>query len=221
MKHYQSSFSRFHFRISQLICFLLLVSAFFFIAPASVNAEAAILQSQSYQDLAQAIQQTKDPSRLLELKNLEQAIVNSGDRAQISNQSNHNLGFFSRYKKDPVDAPANFYVLSPGHQSDDDQILLALYVPANVSLSWGEQGRIDAATQPRLVRILDGEQLLISSSVAATDPDPSQVEVSLENDDYQFNLPVFTVENSLPGIASLPNFSQETLDLEPETAPLD
>lgn len=168
-----------------------------------------------------AIEKTKDPERLLELQALQQAVASSDDRAQITNETGHNLGFFSRSKKDPADALPTFYVLAPGHQSDDDEILLALFVPADVDLSWGDQGHQDSASQSRVARVLEGEQLVVSSGLTSTDLDSTLAVDQPGSDDYHLNLPIFTIDKNLTGVASLPALSQEALDLEPETAPLD
>lgn len=210
-------FLRFSTWLSTLV---VLVSTLVGVTPLHADA-GSYLTSPAYQDLTQAIQQTKDPARLAELQALEQVMATAGDRAQLTNDTSHNIGVFSRYKKDPVDADATFYVLGPGHQTDDDQILLAFYLPEDVSLTWGDNGHIDAARHPRLARILDGEQLVISSldpaSASASDPTTDAPQpVS-----YQLNLPAFSVASRQPGIASLPALSQDALDLELETAPLD
>jgi len=172
----------------------------------------SFLSSQSYADLQAAIASTKDPQRLAELQQLQEAVAASGDRAQISNETSHNLGVFARYKKEPIGSPASFYVLGPGHQSDDDYELLALLVPPQVSLNWGEAGQLDGAPEPRLARILEGEQLEITEAVKPL-PEGSS--------GYQLNLPAFTVNNSLDLVAEVPSLSQLDLDQAVETAPLD
>jgi hypothetical protein len=160
----------------------------------------AFLSSQSYADLQAAIASTKDPHRLAELQQLQEAVAASSDRAQISNGTSHNLGVFARYKKEPIGSPASFYVL------------VALLVPPQVSLQWGEAEQLDGAPRPRLARILEGEQLEI------TDPATALPEGS---SGYQLNLPAFTVNNSLDLVAEVPSLSQLDLDQAIETAPLD
>lgn len=171
----------------------------------------AFLNSQSYADLQAAIASTKDPHRLAELQQLQEAVAASSDRAQISNGTSHNLGVFARYKKEPIDSPASFYVLSPGHQTDDDYELVALLVPPQVSINWGEAEQLDAAPEPRLARILEGEHLAI------TDPATALSEAS----GYQLSLPMFTVNSTLDLVAEVPSLSQLDLDQAVETAPLD
>lgn len=171
-----------------------------------------VVDTPSFADLQTAIASTKDPTRLSELQQLADAVGTSDDRAQITNTTSHNLGVFARYKKDPANSPADFYVLAPNHQTDDDYELVALLVPPQVALTWGESGEVAAAAKPRLLRILDGEQLELS------DPETATVEGAIT---YALSLPAFNVTNSLDGVAEIPLLSQGELDLAPETAPLD
>lgn len=194
-----------------LLAFVFSLISLCFGAPALADA-GAFLNSASYADLEAAIASTKDSTRLAELQEIEAAIAESDDRAQLSNSSSHNIGVFARYKKDPAETPASFYVLGPNHQTDDDYELVALLVPPQVSLSWGDGGKVAADQKPRLARILEGEQLELS------DPAESQDDAQTA---YALNLPAFTVTNTLAGVAELPALSQAELDLAPETAPLD
>lgn len=146
--------------------------------------------------------------RLADLQLLEQTIANSDDRAQISNESSHSVGIFARYKKELPSQAANFYVLAPGNSTDDDYNVVGLYVPANVNLSWGENGKAAAAQAPRVARVLDGEVLSVTDN-------PEQA------DTYSLSLPAFSVAAQVKGLASLPNLDQSKLDLERETAPVD
>lgn len=150
--------------------------------------------------------------RLVDLQQLEAAIANANDRATISNSSAHNLGIFARYKKEPADQPASFYVLGPGHQSDDDYEALALYVPPQIDLSWGEQAGQPGVPSPRVVRVLPGEELEVAEGVEAT---------VAEFTTYQLSLPAFALETQDAQLASIPRLSQEDLDAQAETAPVD
>jgi hypothetical protein len=180
---------------------------------ASAHADAgSFLSSTSYADLQSALEQTRDPQRLADLEQLSQAVATSSDRAQLTNASSHNVGVFARYKKEPADAAASFYVLAPGHATDDDYALIALLLPPQVGVSWGDQGNIAAASTPRLLPILEGEQLNLS------DPTTAGADGAVT---YQLNLPGFGVDRTLAGISELPDLNQSELDQQPETAPLD
>ncbi len=133
-------------------------------APAQASSAGRYLSSDSYQELASAIKTTTDKERLADLQVLEQAVASSSDRAQVSNKSSHSVGVFARYKKLPATQPASFYVLGPGHKTDDDFELVGVYVPADVSLGWGSGG-VKAGSSPRVARILEGQQLKISDPV--------------------------------------------------------
>ncbi|KEF42588.1 MAG: hypothetical protein ER33_04815 [Cyanobium sp. CACIAM 14] len=182
------------------------------VAPALADA-GRFLTSESYAELQASLEQTSDPQRLAELQQLQAAIASSDDRAQLSNRSSHNLGIFARYKKDPATTPARFYVLGPGHETDDDYEPVGLLVPPEVSLSWSDSGEVSAAAAPRVLRVLEGEQLeLTDAAPEAEAPDAVA---------YQLSLPAYSVETGLPSIAALPALNQNQLDQEPETAPLD
>ena len=199
-------------RLRQLVLGLLLaLIGLLPVAPAHAD-PGAYLSSTSYADLQSALQQTRDPQRQAELEQLSQAVAASDDRAQLSNASSHSVGVFARYKKESADAAASFYVLAPGHETDDDYELVALLVPPQVSVSWGEQGSIAAASTPRVLRILEGEQLDLS------DPAAAEADGAVT---YQLNLPAFSVDNTLAGLTEIPGLSQSELDQQPETAPLD
>jgi hypothetical protein len=103
-------------------------------------------------------------------------------------------------------------VLGPGHQTDDDYELVALLVPPQVSLNWGEAEQLDGAPTARLVRILEGEQLKITDPAAALPEGGSG---------YRLSLPAFTVNSTLDLVAEVPSLSQLDLDQAIETAPLD
>jgi hypothetical protein len=196
---------------SFLLALALAVVGLGFGSPVLADA-GAFLNSQSYGDLEAAIASTKDPQRLAELQQLQEAVAASGDRAQITNGTSHNLGVFARYKKEPIGNPASFYVLAPGHQTDDDYELVALLVPPEVSLTWGEAEQLDGAPTARLARILEGEQLDITDPAAA---------VPEAGSGYRLSLPAFTVYSTLDLVAEVPSLSQLDLDQAIETAPLD
>lgn len=194
---------------------------FFWLPVRPALAESLITrETPGYQQLSQEISslQAKGSSlstlqgkRLSELQVLESAIADSNDRATISNNSQHNLGFFARYKKELSDQSASFYVLAPGHDSDDDYEVVAFYLPPQVSLDW--QGSSTSATaSPRLVRVLSGESLTITDL-------PDQVESTQVT--YQLSLPAFSVDTRNSDVAQVPDLGQDQLDALPETAPVD
>lgn len=179
-----------------------------------VRAEAGPdLNTATTAELQASLEQARDPQRLADLQALQQAIAASDDRAQLSNQTSHNIGVFARYKKDVPDTPGQFYVLGPGHQTDDDYDVIGLLVPSQVTLTWGDAGESRSASVSRVLRVLEGEQLEVSEPASA---DPSADAVI-----YQLSLPAFSVETSLASIAALPAMTQEQLDQGLETAPLD
>jgi hypothetical protein len=149
--------------------------------------------------------------RLSDLQALEAAIVDSNDRASISNATQHNLGIFARSKKESADQPASFYVLGPDHESDDDFEVVALYLPPQVSLEWQDSSTASAASS-RLVRVLSGEDLEVSEQSADANSD---VVV------YRLSLPAFSVDTRNSDVAELPGFTQQQLDAQSETAPVD
>ncbi len=197
-------------------------------APARASSVGRYVSSDSYQELAAALKTTTDQQRLADLQALEQAVASSSDRAQLSNTSSHSLGVFARYKKLPATQPASFYVLGPGHRTDDDFELVGLYVPAAVSLDWG-RGGVKATSSPRVARILEGQQLTISDPVLdASQPDGAAAPAAqgpnapvAEAVSYALSLPVFAVTAKVTGGPDLPALTQDQLDLEPETAPVD
>ena len=197
---------------------LLALVGFVGVAPTPAAAESMITrETPGYQQLSQEISalqskgqalSSSQAQRLDDLQQLELAIADSNDRATVSNGSTHNLGLFARYKKEPADQPASFYVLAPGHDSDDDYEVIALYVPAQVGLAWEGAAAPAPASSPRLLRVLPGEQLAVS--------DPATDALA-----YQLNLPAFAIDTQNAEVAALPSFNQEQLDAELETAPVD
>jgi hypothetical protein len=201
---------------------------------AELSAELASLQpdpAATKSPLTAAQQQ-----RLADLQALERQIARSDDRAQLRNRTSHNLGLFARSKKESADQPPSFFVLAPGHSSDDDVDLVALLIPSGVSLAWGEGGAAAAiSTGPRVVRVLEGQQLAVrdpavpAESSAAVSPAaaamPAPVAGAKVADaaplTYQLSQPPFQVLARWDALPTLPDLSQAALDQEPETAPLD
>ena len=155
----------------------------------------------------------------------------------MRNRTGHNLGLFARYKKDPAGQPPTFYVLAPGHSTDDDFDLVALLIPSGVSLGWGEAGVSAAISSgPRVVRVLEGQQLAVrepaalaavgagagqqaASATAAAPADGKSVDPATTT--YQLSQPPFQVLARWDPQSKLPEWSQLALDQERETAPLD
>lgn len=78
---------------------------------------------------------TQQAKRLADLSRLETAIDDTSNRPTIDNNTAHNLGVFVRAKRQAAEQPASF-VLAAGHETDDDVETIALFVPANVPVSW-------------------------------------------------------------------------------------
>lgn len=166
-------------------------------------------------------------ARLEDLNQLATAIRRSDDRAQLRNASSHNIGLFLRYKKDPPEAVASLQVLAPAQDSDDDFELLGIYVPAGVTLQWGQEGQPPSgaapASGPRVARVLTGQQLRLADAPLATAP--AGVGSSQDTDvGYNLNLPIFALlEPEAAGTiaAEVPNLSQAELDAQRANAPTD
>jgi hypothetical protein len=138
-------------------------------------------------------------------------------RAQLRNDSSHNVGVFLHFKKDPPDSPAPVAVLAPGHETDDDFDLVGLYLPADVALNW-DAGGSPASAAPRLALVLDGQQLRLSDPI--TDP----AEPAVAEPAYRLNLPLADLLDDKAAsslTAELPTLSQADLDAQPESAPTD
>lgn len=138
-------------------------------------------------------------------------------RAQLRNDSSHNVGVFLHFKKDPPERLAPFVVLAPGHETDDDFNLVGLYLPADVALNW-EAGGAPASAAPRLARVPDGQQLLLSDPIADA-AEPVAAEPA-----YRLNLPLADLLDGRAAAAltaELPALSQADLDAQPESAPTD
>lgn len=178
------------------------------------------------QELAKPIVRGQDPSasqnqRLADLLRLEAAIADSNDRATVSNDTSHSLGIYARYKKQPVDQPASFYVLAPGHSSDDDYEAVALYLPAGVALAWEGKGAVVAGNSPRVVKLLPGEELQVSEQVSEQSSADGLDGPANDQVTYQLSLPAFAIESQTSDLVARPVFSQQELDAQPESAPLD
>lgn len=155
----------------------------------------------------QGIYSVQQARRLADLSRLETAINGSNDLPTVENNSSHSLGVFVRAKRQSADQPANFVVLAPGHETDDDFATIALFVPANVPLSWPGRLPETGSTLARVVPLLPGEALQVN------DPETST--------GYLLNLPAFTLEGESADLGALPAFNQQELDAQPETAPVD
>ncbi len=145
--------------------------------------------------------------RLADLSRLDTAITDPSDRPTIANGTSHQLGIFVRSKRQPADEPATFVVLGSGHETDDDVETTALFIPANVPLSWPGRPAETGATPSRVVRLLPGQELQVSDSPGSSG--------------YRLNLPAFAVDIKGADLAVLPSLSQSELDAQPETAPVD
>ncbi|MFM7265607.1 MAG: hypothetical protein ACKOZW_08495 [Cyanobium sp.] len=166
-------------------------------------------------------------ARLEDLKQLAAAIARSDDRAQLRNDSTHNIGLFLRYKKDPPGAKAALQILGPSQEIDDDFELVGLYVPAGVTLAWDQDrqppGGAAAAPGPRVARVLEGQRLHLADVPAAPEtPDAKTLPDAAVG--YSLNLPIFALLE--PGaaaalVADIPNLSQVELDGQRPNAPTD
>lgn len=155
-------------------------------------------------------------SRLEDLNQLALAIRRSDGRAQLRNDSTHNIGLYLRYKKDPPNTPAPLRVLGPDQESDDDYELVAFYVPEGVTLQWGQRV-LAAAPGPLLARVLEGQRLRLGDGVVDAVNGESRI-------GYTLNLPVFSLlqsDASSAVAADVPSLSQADLDAQIPDAPTD
>lgn len=223
--------------LRSLAC-LLLTAALASILAAPVHADAGrFLAAPSTTELQAEIDSltaagTGQPSpaqkaRLEDLNQLASAIRRSDDRAQLRNASSHNIGLFLRYKKDPPESAASLQILGPAQESDDDFELLGIYVPAGVTLQWGQEAQPPSgagpAAGPRVARVLAGQQLRLAD--APVTPESPGVGSSQEASvGYSLNLPIFALlepEAAASITAEVPNLSQAELDAQPANAPTD
>jgi hypothetical protein len=176
------------------------------------GAESSALVQQFQKELTslqtqQGIYTVQQARRLADLSRLETAIASSNDRPTVENNTSHSLGVFVRSKRQNTDQPATFVVLGPGHETDDDFASLALFIPANVPVSWPGRQPETGTTPARVVPLLPGEALEVNDTETRTG--------------YQFNLPAFALESESSELGALPTFSQQELDAQPESAPID
>lgn len=162
------------------------------------------LDSLQNQQGAYSVQQAR---RLADLSRLDTAISGSDERPTVANNSSHNLGVFVRAKRQNADQPATFVVLGPGHETDDDFATLALFVPANVPLRWPGHQSETGASPAQVVTLLPGEALEVNDPEAGAG--------------YALSLPAFTLGSESADLGALPGFTQQELDAQPETAPVD
>lgn len=145
-------------------------------------------------------------------------------RSQVCNDSSHNLAVLTLYKKAQPGTAASLGVLAPGHETDDDYSVVALVVPPEVSLQWGEAGQEAADTTGRLLPLPEGTALRVSDptpEAAAASGDTPQASAEPGPVAYALNLPPVALERSLPDGSTAPALSQADLDAEAESAPLD
>ena len=247
----------------QKVCLsLLLLASFLLMDPQQVRADAGrFLSGADYAELKSELASLQpltaegqkklsavQQQRLADLQVLERSIARSDDRAQLTNKTTHNLGLYARYKKEPIDSAPQFYVLAPGHQSDDDFDFVALLVPQGVSLAWGDKGfEVASSNGPRLIRILEGQALSIRDGsdqvqIATTtpsvqvgtvrsitpnskSPNSKSANSGSPNSEpavsYKLSQPPFQVVDKWEPALVLPALSQTALDQEIENAPLD
>jgi hypothetical protein len=161
--------------------------------------------------------------RLADLTVLEQAIAASDDRSQVRNTSSHNLGVLTLSKKARPGTAASLGVLAPGHDTDDDFSVVALVVPAGVSLQWGETGQAAAEASGRLLRLPEGAVLRVGDPASDAADGTGDTEASGQADPvaYALNLPPFALQASLSDGEEAPALSQADLDAQAESAPVD
>ncbi|MFN9548139.1 MAG: hypothetical protein ACK6AD_13930 [Cyanobacteriota bacterium] len=145
--------------------------------------------------------------RLADLSRLETAIDDPRQQPTVDNATAHNLGVFVRAKRQAPEQPATFAVLAAGHQTDDDVETVALFLPANVTVSWPGRPAESGATPARVVRLLPGQALRVRQAEGGTG--------------YLLDLPAFSLETDSAELTALPSLRQEDIDTQPETAPVD
>ncbi len=160
--------------VSTILLVLLLTIS----APGSALADTNTNQQNALSELEDALARSPALDRQADLNRLKEAIEASSDRAQISNESSHQVGLFARYKKSDPQQAAAFYVLAPGHQTDDDFEAVALLIPPAVALDW-TTNRVPADTSAaRLLTILPASSSLSAiptlGRVKRPNPQPNQ-----------------------------------------------
>ncbi|MEB3318010.1 MAG: hypothetical protein VKO39_07715 [Cyanobacteriota bacterium] len=149
----------------------------------------------------------RQAQRLADLSRLETAIDDPSKPATVVNNTSHNLGVFVRSHRQDPQRPATFAVLAPGHETDDDEEIVALFLPAGVPVSWPGHHADSLANAARVARLLPGQALRVSDAEGAQG--------------YGMNLPAFALETESADLVALPAFSQNDLDAQSETAPVD
>jgi hypothetical protein len=178
-----------------------------------VSAESASALVQQFQKELTSLQTqqgtytVQQARRLADLSRLETAISSSNNRPTVENNTSHSLGVFVRSQRQNADQPTTFVVLGPGHETDDDFASIALFIPANVPVSWSGHQPETGTTPARVVPLLPGEALDVSDTNLSTG--------------YQINLPAFALESESSVLGTLPTLSQQELDAQPESAPID
>lgn len=150
---------------------------------------------------------TQQAKRLADLSRLETAIDDTSNRPTVDNATAHNLGVFVRGKRQAAEQPASFAVLAAGHETDDEVETIALFIPANVPVSWPGRPAESGATPARVARLLPGQELQVRDGEGETG--------------YRLNLPAFALETESTDLTALPALGQGELDAQPETAPVD
>jgi hypothetical protein len=195
------------------------------------------LGSASYAELSQELQALQGPDggpapalsvaqqqRLADLTLLERAIAASDERSQVHNASSHNLAVLTLSKKALPGTAASLGVLAPGHETDDDFSVVALVVPPDVSLQWGEAGEAAAQASGRLLRLPEGAVLRVGDpapEATVATGDGSQASGEPGPVAYALSLPPFALQRTLPDGSEAPALSQAELDAQPESAPVD
>lgn len=192
-----------------------LIALFLPLAPAHADTPASAL-SPLVQELRneleslqtqQGIYTVSQARRLADLSRLDTALADSTDRPTIANNTTHSLGVFVRSKRQSDDKPATFVVLGAGHETDDDYASVALFIPANVPVSWPGRQPETGATPAHIELLLPGQELEVSDPESSTG--------------YALNLPAYALQSESADLGTLPSFSQAELDGQPESAPID
>jgi methionine-rich copper-binding protein CopC len=177
-------------------------------SPASAPSLASLRQELDALQGQQGLYTIQQARRLADLSRLETALAESDHRPTVDNATVHNLGVFVRSKRQAGDLPASFAVLAAGEETDDDFETVALFIPANVSVSWAGREPDSGATPARVVRLLPGEHLRVNDAEGT-------------KGGYVLNLPAFALETEASDLAAIPTLSQAELDAQPATAPVD
>ena len=192
-------------------------------APANADLQAEI---DSLTSPSRSLPSPQQQDRLEDLNALAAAIGRSDSRAQLRNDSTHNIGLFLRFKKAAPDAAVALQILGPAQETDDDYAVVGLYVPAGVALTWDLErqppGGVAAAPGPRVARVLEGQRLRLAD--APTDATPEGTPPQDTALGYSLNLPLFALLE--PGAAKalateVPSLSQGDLDARRPDAPTD